>query len=36
VLGGTYDRGEWSLEPDPQAIAGIINNHKAIFGAMRA
>jgi len=36
VLGGTYDRGEWSLEPDPQAIAGIIGGHKSIFGAMRA
>ncbi|QGZ94384.1 FAD-dependent oxidoreductase [Terricaulis silvestris] len=34
VLGGTFDRGEWSLEPDPDAIAGIIRGHKHIFGAM--
>lgn len=36
VLGGTYDRGEWSLEPDPEAIASIIRGHRSIFGAMRA
>lgn len=36
VLCGTFDRGEWSLTPDPDAIAGIINGHRSIFGAMRA
>lgn len=36
VLGGTYDRGEWSLEPDPEAIAGIMRGHKSIFGPMRS
>lgn len=35
VLGGTFERGEWSLEPDPHAIAGIIAGHKRIFDAMR-
>ncbi|MGQ0532293.1 MAG: FAD-dependent oxidoreductase [Caulobacteraceae bacterium] len=36
VLGGTFERGEWSLEPDPNAIAGIIAGHKSIFDQMRA
>lgn len=36
VLGGTFEHGEWSLEPDPQAIAGILADHRAVFGAMRA
>lgn len=35
VLGGTFERGEWSLEPDPAAIAGILEGHRSIFGAMR-
>ena len=35
VLGGTFDRGEWSLTPDPAAIAGIMQGHKSIFDAMR-
>lgn len=36
VLGGTFDRGEWSLTPDPEAIAGIMRGHQSIFGAMSA
>jgi hypothetical protein len=35
VLGGTFERGEWSLEPNPETIAGIIAGHKSIFDAMR-
>jgi D-amino-acid oxidase len=34
VLGGTFDRGEWSLTPDPAAIARILDGHSSIFGAM--
>ncbi|HRE43691.1 MAG TPA: FAD-dependent oxidoreductase [Terricaulis sp.] len=34
VLGGTFERGEWSLEPDPADIAEIIAGHQSIFGAM--
>ncbi len=34
VLGGTFEHGEWSLEPDPAAIAGILARHKSIFDAM--
>ncbi len=35
VLGGTFERGEWSLTPDPGAIAGIMRGHRSIFDAMR-
>lgn len=35
VLGGTFERGEWSLTPNPDAIAGILAGHKSIFDAMR-
>ena len=34
LLGGTYERGEWSLEPDPQATRRIIDGHRAFFNAM--
>jgi D-amino-acid oxidase len=36
VLGGSFERGEWSLEPDPQTIARIMTGHKSIFDGMRA
>ncbi|MBL8548672.1 MAG: FAD-dependent oxidoreductase [Hyphomonadaceae bacterium] len=35
VLGGTFERGEWSLEPDPAAIDRIVRSHQAVFDAMR-
>jgi D-amino-acid oxidase len=35
VLGGTFERGEWSLTPDPEAIAGILDGHRSIFANMR-
>lgn len=35
VLGGTFERGEWSLEPDPAAIARILAGHRSIFDEMR-
>lgn len=34
VLGGTFERGVWSLTPDSDAIAGILAGHRSIFGAM--
>lgn len=34
VLGGTFERGQWSLEPDPGAIARILEGHKSIFDSM--
>jgi glycine/D-amino acid oxidase-like deaminating enzyme len=35
VLGGTFERGEWSLEPNAETIAGIIAGHRSIFDAMQ-
>jgi D-amino-acid oxidase len=34
VLGGTFERGEWSLDHDPADIAQIMEGHRSIFGAM--
>jgi glycine/D-amino acid oxidase-like deaminating enzyme len=34
VLGGTFERGEWSLTPNPVTIAGILSGHQSIFAAM--
>jgi D-amino-acid oxidase len=34
VLGGSFERGEWSLTPDPEIVAGILSGHKSVFGAM--
>lgn len=34
VLGGTFERGQWSLTPDPAAIARILEGHRSIFSAM--
>lgn len=31
ILGGTSERGEWSLEPNPQEIQRILNGHRALF-----
>ncbi len=36
VLGGTFEHGEWSQEPNSDAIARIIAGHKSIFDEMRA
>ncbi len=36
VLGGTSERGAWSLEPDRQALERIVAAHRAVFSAMRA
>ncbi len=35
VLGGTFERGVESLEPDPAAEARILHDHAWFFGAMR-
>ena len=35
VLGGTHDRGEWSLDVDPAVTNRILTNHRAIFEGMR-
>ena len=35
VLGGTSERGEWSLEPNEAARRRVIDGHIALYGAMR-
>lgn len=32
MLGGTFQHGEWSLEPDPRASERIWNGHRKLFG----
>jgi glycine/D-amino acid oxidase-like deaminating enzyme len=34
ILGGTNERGEWSLEPTPDARERILNGHATLFGSM--
>jgi glycine/D-amino acid oxidase-like deaminating enzyme len=36
LLGGTGERGEWSLEPDPIAAARLFDKHSRFFAAMAA
>lgn len=35
LLGGTFERGVWTLEPNPEEAARILSGHAALFGAMR-
>lgn len=35
LLGGTFERNEWSTEPDPLATRRIIDGHAAFFRAMQ-
>lgn len=35
LLGGTHERGEWSLRPDQEAISRIVSGHRRIFDNMR-
>ena len=34
VLGGTHERGEWSLEPNAAESARILRGHQALFAAL--
>jgi glycine/D-amino acid oxidase-like deaminating enzyme len=34
LLGGTFERGDWSLTPDPAAAQRILQGHMALFGRM--
>ena len=36
VLGGTSERGEWSTEPNREAMERIVGAHRAVFSAMRS
>jgi D-amino-acid oxidase len=35
LLGGTHERGEWSLEPNLEAQTRIVSAHQAFFSGMR-
>lgn len=35
VLGGTFQRDNWSLEADPATTTRILANHRALFAALR-
>jgi len=35
ALGGTAERGEWSLEPDPEKRQAVVEGHIELFSAMR-
>jgi glycine/D-amino acid oxidase-like deaminating enzyme len=32
ILGGTHERGEWSLEPNPVETTRIMKGHQSLFG----
>jgi glycine/D-amino acid oxidase-like deaminating enzyme len=34
LLGGTFERGNWSLDPDPAAMARILDGHQRFFAGM--
>jgi D-amino-acid oxidase len=35
ILGGTFERGEWSLEPNPTETDRIMKGHENLFARMR-
>ena len=35
LLGGTHERGNWTLEPNPAAIQHVLDGHTRFFGAMQ-
>ena len=35
LLGGTFERNQWDIQPDPQITDRLINGHKAFFSAMQ-
>ena len=35
ILGGTHERGEWSLEPNPNESARILRGHQELFATLR-
>ena len=35
ILGGTFERDEWSTVPEPAAIAGILERHRRFFDGFR-
>jgi D-amino-acid oxidase len=35
LLGGSHERGEWSLEPDPATTQRLLRENAALFAGMR-
>ncbi len=35
ILGGTFEPGNWSLDPDPATAARILASHRALFAGFR-
>jgi D-amino-acid oxidase len=35
VLGGTFDHDVWSLEPDPDTVTEILDNHAEMMKHMK-
>jgi len=35
LLGGTYEEGNWSLEPDMKTVQEKLKKHAELFGSMR-
>jgi glycine/D-amino acid oxidase-like deaminating enzyme len=35
ILGGTFERGEWSTTPEPETIARIVASHQQVFQSFR-
>ena len=35
ILGGTFERGIWATEPEPETIARILRSHSRLFGGFR-
>jgi D-amino-acid oxidase len=35
VLGGSHQRGDWTLVPDPRETARILSSHRALFAGLR-
>jgi glycine/D-amino acid oxidase-like deaminating enzyme len=35
ILGGTFERNEWSTVPDPATVAGIVDSHRQLFAGFR-
>ncbi|HEU0310643.1 MAG TPA: FAD-dependent oxidoreductase [Sphingomicrobium sp.] len=35
ILGGTFERGEWSTVPDPADIRRIVDSHRRLFAGFR-
>ncbi|HEU4713881.1 MAG TPA: hypothetical protein VFS76_20100 [Pyrinomonadaceae bacterium] len=36
ILGGTWDHDDWSLRPDPEQAAGILETHVQIMKGLKS